>query len=113
MKKSLDTLYCAECGSTSIQVRAWIDPNTNEYISDCEDDNNCWCEDCEEHTTMRTLSQLWDDFSEIPVNSEDEIEEDFLSFPAGTDKMDVWHWFDERCPNSLAEDLMGETSKFK
>lgn len=35
-----------------------------------------------------------------------EIEEDFLNFPAGTLKIDVWHWFDERCPNNLHDDLM-------
>lgn len=35
-----------------------------------------------------------------------EIEADFLSFPAGTSKFDVWHWFDERCPNNLHDDLM-------
>lgn len=111
MKKSLNTLYCANCGSSSIQVRAWVDANTNKPCGYCEDDDNCWCENCEEHTTMRTLSQLWDDLSDIPVNPDDEIEEDFLSFPAGTDKMDVWHWFDERCPNGLAIDLMGEKPK--
>lgn len=40
------------------------------------------------------------------VNNDDEIEEDFLNFPAGTLKIDVWHWFDERCPNNLHDDLM-------
>jgi hypothetical protein len=48
---------------------------------------------------------------QFPVNENDEIEEDFLDFPSGTDKFDVWHWFDERCPNGVAEDLMYNTEK--
>ena len=43
---------------------------------------------------------------DIPVNNDDEIEKEFLNFPAGTSKLDVWHWFDERCPNNLHDDLM-------
>lgn len=45
-------------------------------------------------------------YGDIPVNNDDEIEEDFLNFPVGTSKIDVWHWFDERCPNNLHDDLM-------
>lgn len=29
-----------------------------------------------------------------------------MCFPAGTSKFDVWHWFDERCPNNLHDDLL-------
>lgn len=55
---------------------------------------------------LKELQELWDKLGDIPVNNDDEIEEDFLNFPAGTSKFDVWHWFDERCPNGVAEDLM-------
>lgn len=43
---------CSVCGGTNIQLLAWIDANTNEYISDTEDDE-CWCEDCEKHTKIK------------------------------------------------------------
>lgn len=56
--------------------------------------------------TLEELQELWSQLSDIPVNNNDEIEEDFLDFPAGTDKFDVWNWFDEQCPKGLAEDLM-------
>ena len=56
--------------------------------------------------TLKELQELWNELSDIPVNENDEIEEDFLDFPSGTDKFDVWHWFDERCPNNLHDDLM-------
>ena len=29
--------HCPICGGTNVQVRAWVDANTNEYICDCED----------------------------------------------------------------------------
>lgn len=44
---------CSECGGTNIQVKAWVDPNTNEYISDIEDDGECWCSDCLSNTIMK------------------------------------------------------------
>ena len=37
---------CAECGSSELQVRAWVNMNTNEYVSEC-DDGEFWCENCE------------------------------------------------------------------
>lgn len=104
-----ETLYCSECGGTHVQVMAWVDANTNKYCSDVNtplEIDDTWCEDCEEHTGLLTLKELWDKLSEVPVNNDDEIEEDFLCFPAGTYKFDVWHWFDERCPNNLHDDLM-------
>lgn len=43
---------CSECGGTNVQVQAWVDANTNEFISDVDDDGSCWCEDCQKHTTL-------------------------------------------------------------
>ena len=37
---------CAECGSSDIQVRAWVNMNTNEYVNEC-DDGDFWCGNCE------------------------------------------------------------------
>lgn len=115
MKKSLKTLYCSECGSADVQVLAWVNPNTKEVIdfvgAPLFDAQDCWCQDCEEHVDLCTIKELWDKFADIPINNDDEIEEDFMSFDAGTSRFDVWHWFDERCPNGLAIDLMGESPK--
>lgn len=51
---------------------------------------------------FRIMGNVWG----YSVNNDDEIEEDFLNFPAGTPKFDVWRWFDERCLNNLHDDLM-------
>lgn len=29
---------CSECGGTNVQVQAWVDANTSEYLSDVYDD---------------------------------------------------------------------------
>jgi len=40
-------------------------------------------------------------------NIEDEIEDDFYCWEKGTYRFDVWHWFDERLPNGIAEWTVG------
>lgn len=52
------------------------------------------------------LKELWETLSDIPVDNNDCIEQNFLWWSAGTDKFDIWHWFDEQCPNNLHDDLM-------
>lgn len=101
----LKTLYCSKCGGVRIHIKAWVDANTNEYVCDVED-GEFWCDDCVAHVDAVTLPELWKRLADVPVNNDDEIEEDFLCFPKGTSRFDVWHWFDERCPNNLYDDLM-------
>lgn len=53
------TVYVCECcGSRNIQARAWVDGNTNEYISEITDDkDDFWCDACEEHHGFLTLKE--------------------------------------------------------
>ncbi|MDE6019226.1 MAG: hypothetical protein K2G85_10500 [Muribaculaceae bacterium] len=60
---------------------------------------------------IAVLRDLWEFFGCILVTDDDEIESDFMDFQAGTSRLEVWSWFDEKCPNGLAIDLLGETSK--
>lgn len=54
------------------------------------------------------LERLWNDFSDIPMNPDTEkIEEPFMDFPAGTDREDIWHWFDERHSKGVVYLLYG------
>lgn len=110
MKKNIDkTLYCSCCGSTNVETKMWVNPNTkviSDSCSDTSEEEDNWCNCCENNVELLTLRQLWKIFGAIPVNNDDEIEVEFLNFPAGTSKLDVWHWFDERCPNNLHDDLM-------
>jgi hypothetical protein len=49
------------------------------------------------------LEKLWDEFSNIPINIEDEIEVDFYCWEKGTYRFDIWHWFDEKLSNGIHE----------
>lgn len=61
--------------------------------------------------TLDELKRLWDEFSDVPVDDNDGIERKFLGFERGTDRMEIWKWFDERCPHGLVKDLLGGTPR--
>jgi len=49
------------------------------------------------------LELFWSHFADIAYDPDTEkIEEDFLHFPAGTDREDIWRWFDERHSKGVA-----------
>lgn len=54
------------------------------------------------------LAALWDEFSNIPVDEDsDTIDDSFYIWKKGTDKTDIWHWFDNNHSLGLAVGLMG------
>ena len=57
--------------------------------------------------TLEELENLWDEFGDIPIDEDECIDEDFYIWEKGTDRYHIWHWFDDKCPNGLAKDLMG------
>ena len=57
--------------------------------------------------TFEKLEKLWEEFADIPIDEEECIDNDFYYWKKGTDRFEIWHWFDERCPNGLAIDIMG------
>lgn len=47
------------------------------------------------HPTQDEIRALWDELSDVPVDPETEkLEDDFFLFEKGTDKLDIWAWFD-------------------
>lgn len=46
---------CSECGGTNVQVQAWVNANTNEYVDDITDNAECWCEDCMKHIKLKEV----------------------------------------------------------
>ena len=54
------------------------------------------------------LELLWKQFEDVPMNPDTErIEEEFIGFPAGTDREDIWHWFDERHSRGVVYLILG------
>ena len=56
------------------------------------------------------LLNLWNELEDILfIENEDgdlELYGDFYNFKKGTTQFEIWHWFDEKLPNGIAE-LMG------
>lgn len=59
------------------------------------------------------LEQLWGEFADVPMNpGTEEMEEPFLHFPVGTNREEIWHWFDERHSNGVVYLLYGTEPKY-
>lgn len=50
----------------------------------------------------KVLEQLWDSFGDVTVDTDDNIDVDFLVWEKGTDRFDIWHWFDEEHSKGVA-----------
>lgn len=53
------------------------------------------------------VEKLWQFFGEIHIDDEDAILEEFLGFSEGTDRIEIWHWFDENYPEGVAALMNG------
>lgn len=56
--------------------------------------------------TIYRIKELWVSLGDIPVNSDDEIEENWHIFNKGTDRLEIWSWFEDAYHVSAAKDLM-------
>lgn len=54
-----------------------------------------------EDTKEKDIAELWHKFKDVPINGDDCIDVDFHIWEKGTDKMEVWHWFDENSKNGV------------
>ncbi len=57
------------------------------------------------------LRNLWYAFTDISIDEEECIDEDFYIWPKGTDRFEIWHWFDESFPNGVQEMLYNRIPK--
>lgn len=57
--------------------------------------------------SINFVKKLWRWFGYVPMDPETEnLEEDWLFFPKGTNREEVWSWFEEEFDVSVATDLM-------
>lgn len=52
--------------------------------------------------TDKELELKWQEFADVPVNADDEIETDWWIFEKGTDKYYIWEYFDENHSEGVA-----------
>lgn len=78
-----------------------------EYCPRCRDTDRLMNVDSGCSFDSQEIETLWDLLGDIPVDGNDNIEEEFLGFPEGTDKMEIWMWFDENYVEGVVR-LMGK-----
>ena len=49
--KTKQIWLCGSCGSDNVEIKNWVNPNTGEVGTDCEDDL-AYCQDCETHSEL-------------------------------------------------------------
>lgn len=50
-------LVCENCGGTNIMCKAWVDPNSDNVIDSCSDEDieDNWCDDCENNVNFKLI----------------------------------------------------------
>ena len=57
----------------------------------------------------KTSDQLWDELGNTPVNEDGEIDSSFYIFDAGTDREEIWSWFEDEFDGFSVAQAMGLT----
>lgn len=52
-----------------------------------------------------TLVDLWNVLGNIPTDDNGNIELQFLHFRVGTDRLVIWHWFEETFDISIVKEF--------
>lgn len=65
-----------------------------------------------EKADLASAQVLWFELGNVPVDEDANLDEEFLWFEKGTDREEVWHWFEEHYDLSVAEMLMYDSISF-
>ena len=104
---------CSGCGATggAVWVKQW---HNTKFIAQGQA-AKLWNERAVNGAGMATLQDrdavleaLWKQLDDVPMNPEtEELEAAFLHFPAGTNRLEIWHWFDDRYSKGVSFLLYG------
>ena len=93
--------YCDGCAALCIHCSTYF--NAADMIAPKNDEEEHVCKECH----RKEAKKLWKELRDIPVDEDDDTEQEFIHFPKGTPKEDIWHWFEDEYDLSVAKDLMG------
>lgn len=90
-----EAIICKRCGAYSDNL------GTHEP-------NEWSCDQVNLPVTVDLLNpvELWKTLGDTPVNDDGDIEEAWHIFPVGTNREDIWQWFEEKFNLSVVKDLM-------
>jgi hypothetical protein len=88
----------ADIWSTEFDAVAWI-----VFVQDNHVNGNNWALE----KPLEFAQILWSELADVPINDDEEIDQDYLHFNSGTPCVDIWHWFENRFNLSIGKDLNG------
>lgn len=57
-------------------------------------------------TNDKAMEKLWEELEDVPFDEDTDgylrLSQPWHGFPAGTDREDIWHWFDENHSKGVA-----------
>lgn len=59
-----------------------------------------------EEITLKAIKDCWYDLGEVAMTTDGTILEEFLHFDIGTDKQEIWNWFEDTFDINVIEDLI-------
>ena len=93
----MNIVRCNVCGKwIGTEAEIVVDAEETEVCPACGESGGLMDLDAGCNFNQEELRKLWILFGDVPINDADEIEESFLGFAPGTDRFEIWHWFDER-----------------
>ena len=72
-----------------------------EHCPDCCEYGGLKLCDSQQEYSIDELRFLWEQFDDIPITDADEIDEEYMGWQVGTNRFDIWHWFDVRWPKGV------------
>ena len=48
----MEKFVCKHCGSDDVEIRVWMNPNTGQCGTDCEDNGECYCNNCNDYSKL-------------------------------------------------------------
>jgi hypothetical protein len=63
-----------------------------------------------EQKSLPELYALWAKLSNVPIQTEGDLNEtieiEFMNFPVGTHREEIWHWFESQNPDFIVGEVM-------
>ena len=56
--------------------------------------------------SLRDLYAKWDELADVPLADDETIEKGVLHFAAGTQREEIWHWFERQNPRFIVGEVM-------
>lgn len=103
----MQIVRCNVCGDwlgpeDDIEIKHSQDAGEYEVCPACGESGGLMDLDHGSNFDEEEVRKLWSLLEDVPMNPETEqLEDDFLGFPEGTDRETVWHWFDEHYPGGV------------